>query len=98
MHAKQPYNGTPHLVYSDYESKSTTDTAEEEEKTASSSTSMSDHHPQQQQQEQRYLPPINHPNYTTNHSTNISYPPYEFEETPQTSRDWWPYRSTTTTA
>lgn len=97
MHAKQPYNpsNTPHLIYSDYESKSTTDTVEEEEsptKISSSSSSNSENY-----QEHIYLPPINHSNFaTTNHNNMLPYPPYELEETPQSRPDWWPYRSTTT--
>ncbi|KAF1804079.1 hypothetical protein V8B55DRAFT_1511052 [Mucor lusitanicus] len=135
--ARQPYNGnnTPNLVYSDYESRSTTDSAEDGEATCSSrndeaATSPSavsehqypsySHHrpsfvqyqPQQQQQQQqpyyqdqsqsqqyRHQPAAatSLPNYATS-NTNMIYPPYEFEELPQDGRrDWWPYRSTTST-
>ncbi|KAI8092377.1 uncharacterized protein B0P05DRAFT_526034 [Gilbertella persicaria] len=90
--ARQPYNGTPNLVYSDYESRSTTDdTAEDAEASPSSPTSSisrASHHqeqpqqqPQQQQQQQQQ-------------QQNQLYSPYEYEENQR--RDWWPYRSTTT--
>lgn len=95
--ARQPYNGnnTPNLVYSDYESRSTTHSeraispARTEIASSSSATS-----------EQYNHPASSSTNYTTNTNNNINnviYPPYEFEEIPQErSRDWWPYRSTTT--
>ncbi|KAL9538978.1 hypothetical protein MBANPS3_010549 [Mucor bainieri] len=135
--ARQPYNGsnTPNLVYSDYESRSTTDSAEEGEATSSrnddvatSPSAVSEHqYPsyahhrpsfvqfQQQQQQQpqrqqayyqhqpqsenRHQPATSLTNYAnSNNNTSMTYPPYEFEELPQDGRrDWWPYRSTTTT-
>ncbi|KAL9553805.1 hypothetical protein PS6_003760 [Mucor atramentarius] len=134
--ARQPYNGnnTPNLVYSDYESRSTTDSAEDGEATCSSRNddvatspsavsehqyqSYSQHQPsfvqyQQQQQQQQQQPYYQHQSQSqhrhqsaasltsyasSNNNTNTIYPPYEFEELPQDGRrDWWPYRSTTTT-
>ncbi|GAA5814341.1 hypothetical protein MFLAVUS_007835 [Mucor flavus] len=101
----QPYNGnnTPNLVYSDYESRSTTDTAEDVEVvspsrteiTSSPTSTINDNYTTNQ-----YQPPIfDQPNQQVEQpssSTNI-YPPFEFEEIPQDGRrDWWSYRSTTT--
>lgn len=99
--ARQPYNGTPNLVYSDYESRSTTHSAEDERAvsparteiaSSSSVTSEQYHHPYTFEQ-------ANHSTSTTNYTTNTNntiYPPYGFEQIPQErSRDWWPYRSTT---
>ncbi|GAN01249.1 hypothetical protein MAM1_0005c00681 [Mucor ambiguus] len=132
--ARQPYNGsnTPNLVYSDYESRSTTDSAEDGEATcfsknddvATSPSAVSEHqypsyahhrpslvqYQQQTPQQQRYYqhqpqpqnrnePATSLPNYAnSNNNTNMIYPPFEFEESPQDGRrDWWPYSSTTTT-
>ncbi|KAK4510837.1 Karyopherin transporter [Mucor velutinosus] len=138
--ARQPYNGsnTPNLVYSDYESRSTTDSAEDGEASsprnddvATSPSAVSEHqypsyshhrpsfvqYQQQQQQQQQQRPQQQQPYYhqsqsqhnhqpaaslttyaNSNSNTNMIYPPYEFEELPQDGRrDWWPYRSTTST-
>jgi hypothetical protein len=86
--ARQPYNGTPNLVYSDYESRSTTHSAEDERavspartEIASSSSATSEQYHHQYTFE---------PNPTT--YNNAIYPPYESQQ----QRSWWPYRSTTT--
>ncbi|KAI7890328.1 uncharacterized protein EV154DRAFT_253243 [Mucor mucedo] len=92
VYARQPYNGnnTPNLVYSDYESRSTTDDYPDvvspsgrTEIASTSTTTMNDHFSYQQT------------GFEQEEQTN--YPPFEFEEMPQDGRcDWWPYRSTTT--
>ncbi|KAI9257834.1 hypothetical protein EDC94DRAFT_178580 [Helicostylum pulchrum] len=104
VYARQPYNGnnTPNLVYSDYESRSTTDTAEDVEVvspsrteiTSSPTSTINDNYTTTNQYQS---PPIfDQQEEQPSSSTNI-YPPFEFEEIPQDGRrDWWPYRSTTT--
>ncbi|KAI8359161.1 hypothetical protein BD560DRAFT_405491 [Blakeslea trispora] len=104
--ARQPYNGnnTPNLVYSDYESRSTTDDTGEDPEAVSPSL-PSTHNLQSNQ-----LTSNNATNTTSNTSVHEPppqsqqqsqqqqeqdrlYPPFECEESQR--RDWWPYRSTT---
>ncbi|KAI8054828.1 hypothetical protein BDF21DRAFT_431142 [Thamnidium elegans] len=108
VYARQPYNGnnTPNLVYSDYESRSTTDTAEDVEvvspsrteiaSSSSPTSTINDNYTTNQYQPPIFEQPNNQQVEQPSSSTNI-YPPFEFDEMPQDGRrDWWPYRSTTT--
>ncbi|KAI8973884.1 hypothetical protein BDB01DRAFT_807986 [Pilobolus umbonatus] len=101
-HARQPYNGsnTPNLVYSDYESRSTTETTEDDDISTSridlAMNTQADH-----QQSPIYLD--NTP--TTAAATTTSYTndnsngahTYRLDDIPQDGRfDWWSHRSSTT--